>query len=264
MSDDRPEALAAAPKAALARVRFLLTDLDDTLSERGRVASSVIAALERLQDAGVRVIVVTGRPAGWADAIARLWPIAGVVGENGALSYWRDGDGALQRRYYFDARKLDELMRAAEETFTFEKGLKLALDQPYRVADVAIDFREDVGPFPIALAERIRDHFHAAGFQATVSSIHVNAWAGSYSKASTAMDLLAKAFALTDIANEALYVGDSPNDEPMFEAFPLSAAVANVREFLPGMRNHPRWIMRAARGEGFVELAEALIAARRA
>ncbi|MGE0044546.1 MAG: HAD family hydrolase [Hyphomonadaceae bacterium] len=259
-----PTALAAAPREMLARVRFLLSDLDDTLSERGRVGSSVIAALERLQAAGIKTIVVTGRPAGWADAIARLWPIAGVVGENGALSYWRDAAGALERRYYFDARKLDELMRTAEETLKFEKGLKLALDQPYRVADVAVDFREDVGPFPIALAERIRDHFRAAGFQATVSSIHVNAWAGGYSKASTATDLLAKAFAVSDFAGETLYVGDSPNDEPMFEAFPLSAAVANVREFLPGMNKRPRWIMRAERGAGIVELAEALIAARSA
>lgn len=259
-----PTPFAEAPRAALASVRCVLTDLDDTLTEHGAVASGVVAALEKLRAAGMKTIIVTGRPAGWCDAIARLWPVFAIVGENGALAYWRDGVGALQRRFYFKERRTEALMAVAREALAAHPELKLAADQPYRVADVAVDFREDVGPFPIEMAEAVRDLFRARGFQATVSSIHVNAWAGAYTKATTAIDLLANVCKLGAPQTEALYVGDSPNDEPMFAAFPLSVGVANIAPCLPSMRTHPRWITRAARGEGFIELAERLLSARKA
>jgi hypothetical protein len=38
--------------------------------------------------------------------------------------------------------------------------------------------------------------------------------------------------------------------------------VANVRDFADAMPHPPRWVTRGRSGRGFVELAEALIAAR--
>ncbi len=253
--------LAAAPREALARVRCVLTDLDDTLTEHGAVHSDTLGAIERLRAAGVPTIVVTGRPAGWCDALVRLWPILGIVGENGALAFWRTARGAIARRTYVEARRFDKLMACARAALADQPALRLAADQPFRIADIAVDFAEDVGPFPLAAAERVRDLFRAQGFQSTISSIHVNAWAGAYSKASTALDLLCA----LDLPSEAtLYVGDSANDEPNFATFELTVGVANIAPFLPMMAARPRWITAAARGAGFVELANALIAARAA
>ncbi|MFC7611804.1 HAD-IIB family hydrolase [Teichococcus aestuarii] len=87
-----PRPLSDAPATGLAGLRYVLTDIDDTLTTDGRLPAEAYSALQALDAAGIAVIPVTGRPAGWCDAIARHWPVAAVVGENGALWY------ALDRR----------------------------------------------------------------------------------------------------------------------------------------------------------------------
>jgi HAD superfamily hydrolase (TIGR01484 family) len=81
------------------RLRGLLFDIDDTLTTDGRLTAAAYAALERLKRAGRIVVAVTGRPAGWCDHIARMWPVDAVVGENGAF-YFRHEDGRLHKRYH--------------------------------------------------------------------------------------------------------------------------------------------------------------------
>ena len=81
------------------RLRGLLFDIDDTLTTEGRLTAAAYAALERLKDAGRVVVAVTGRPAGWCDHIARMWPVDAVVGENGAF-YFRYMNGKLAKRYH--------------------------------------------------------------------------------------------------------------------------------------------------------------------
>ena len=65
--------LADFPQNALRKIRFVLTDIDDTLTEKGRLPAASYLALERLQQFGIKVIPITGRPAGWCDHIARMW-----------------------------------------------------------------------------------------------------------------------------------------------------------------------------------------------
>ena len=267
---ERP-ALEGLTTQALAGVTCVLADIDDTITTEGRLTAEAYGALERLQQAGFAVVPVTGRPAGWCDLIARFWPVAGVVGENGAFSFRYDRAAKVMRAHHLltqeerarNRRRLDEL---AQVILAEVPGCALASDQPYRIADLAIDFCEDVPPLPTASVDRILALFAAAGATAKVSSIHVNGWFGAWDKLMMARNFLARELDMTSEAldRSVVYVGDSPNDEPMFAAFPLSVGVANVRRHVARMRDLPPYITAGEGGAGFVELAEHLIAARRA
>ena len=247
-------------------IRGLLFDIDDTLTTRGKLTAEAYAALERLHASGKRAVAVTGRPAGWCDHMARLWPVDAVVGENGAF-YFRYANGRLRRRYH-DApevreRNRERLTRIAERIVAAVPGCAIAADQPYRETDLAIDYCEDVPPLPLAVAERIADLMRAAGLQAKVSSIHVNGWFGDYDKLVMTRRLFADEFhiELERERSAVVYVGDSPNDAPMFDFFPCSVGVANVQRFAGVIATPPKYITRASAGAGFAEVVRHVLGA---
>ena len=251
-------------------VRVVLTDIDDTITTEGVLTAAAYRALEQLHQAGYLVIPVTGRPAGWCDHIARMWPVDAVVGENGAF-FFRYDRQAKKMHQHFWARP-EELRRNRQRLDAIEKevlasvpGAALASDQAYRVADLAIDFCEDVPPLPESDIDRIVAVFERAGAQAKVSSIHVNGWFGEYNKLSMAKTLLADVFGLgwDEARTAVIYAGDSPNDEPMFAAFPLSVGVANIQAFAHRLKNKPAYITDGHSGDGFAELAAFLLELRR-
>ncbi|MBP0494088.1 HAD-IIB family hydrolase [Roseomonas indoligenes] len=263
-----PQPLQQAPCARLAALRYVLTDIDDTLTEDGRLPALAYAAMESLAGAGLHVIPVTGRPAGWCDAIARQWPVSAVVGENGALWYAEDRANRRMIRWHAqeDSARLanrDRLMELAAQAMEAVPGARIAADQPFRLFDAAVDFAEDAGPLPLEQAARIAAVFEAGGAQAKVSSIHVNAWFGAWDKRAGVESLFAARFApLADVLGQVAFLGDSPNDAPMFAAIPLSVGVANVLPHLPGIAAAPAYVTRAPGGRGFAEFARALLAAR--
>jgi HAD superfamily hydrolase (TIGR01484 family) len=245
-------------------VRALLLDIDDTLTTSGRLTAQAYAALERLHGTGLRVVPVTGRPAGWCDHIARMWPVDAVVGENGAF-YFFYSDNRLHKRFWDDAQsraaKRSHLDAIAARILAAVPGCALASDQPYRETDLAIDYCEDVPPLPLEAASRIAEMMRAAGLTAKVSSIHVNGWFGDYDKLATTRRLFAERFGLElEAANsEVVFAGDSPNDAPMFAFFRNSVGVANVRRFEGLLDQAPKYATQAAAGAGFAELAEHLL-----
>lgn len=250
------------------RIRGVLCDLDDTLTWRGKLVPEAFLSLRSLQDAGLKVVVVTGRPGGWVDAIARLWPVDGVVGENGGLWFYLDAAGHMVRRYIQDpatrAANRARLDRLAGEILAAVPGTGLASDQPYRDLDLAIDFCEDVPELDGAAVDAIVDRFARAGAQSKVSSIHVNGWFGDFDKLTGVARFAAERWG-DDLAAERdqwLYVGDSPNDEPMFAYFPLSVGVANVSRFLARMKSHPRYVTQGSGGHGFAEIVAHLLGGR--
>jgi len=255
---------------ACAGIDVVMTDIDDTLTSDGRLEAAAYAAMERLAAAGIRVVPVTGRPAGWCDMIARFWPVAAVVGENGAFYYRYDR--ALRRMLRVhalpDAEFADNRRRLHELAATIlaaVPGAALAADQHFRIADLAIDYCEDVPPLAAADVDRILRLFRDAGAIAKVSSIHVNGWFGAYDKLQTSRRLLADAFGLSveAQARRVLFVGDSPNDEPMFAAVPLSVGVANVLDHAARIAHLPAFVTPGRSGRGFVELADHVLSARR-
>jgi HAD superfamily hydrolase (TIGR01484 family) len=257
----------------LAAIKGVLTDIDETVSTDGQLTAEAYAALGALKKAGLLVIPVTGRPAGWCDMIARFWPVDAVVGENGAFWMWHDKNaatGAHKLRTRFvqseaeraDGRRRLEAVRA--DVLREVPGCGIASDQPYRLADLAVDFCEDVPPLPASDVDRIVKIFERHGAHAKVSSIHVNGWFGDYDKLTTSRKMMAELCGV-DLARDAaayVFAGDSPNDAPMFGFFPNAVGVANVADFADLLAHTPCWITKARSGAGFVELATALIAAR--
>lgn len=245
-------------------IRVVLVDIDDTLTTDGRLTAQAYGALERLKCAGLRVVPVTGRPAGWCDHIARMWPVDAVVGENGAFYFFHSGE-RLQKRYLDDpqarAEKRARLEAVAARILAAVPGCALAADQAYRETDLAIDYCEDVPPLPLAAASRIAELMREAGLTAKVSSIHVNGWFGHYDKLAATRRLFSERFGLDlDAANaEVVFAGDSPNDSPMFAFFRNSVGVANVRRFESLLADAPKYVTRAASGAGFAELADHLL-----
>jgi HAD superfamily hydrolase (TIGR01484 family) len=254
------------PLAALdaSAIQFVFLDIDDTLTTEGRLTSQAYSALERLHAAGKRVVPVTGRPAGWCDHIARMWPVDAVVGENGAF-YFSLHDGRLHKRFHSGAALLADhrarLDAVAEEVLRKVPGCALASDQAYRVADLAIDYCEDVPPLPMEAAQRIAALMREAGLTAKISSIHVNGWLGTYDKLAMTRLLVAERFGLDlEAANRNIvFAGDSPNDAPMFGFFDNSVGVANVRRFDSLLPVKPKYVTKAASGAGFAELATHLL-----
>ncbi|MDE2002689.1 MAG: HAD-IIB family hydrolase [Betaproteobacteria bacterium] len=262
-----PAPLSSMPDAVRRGIRLVLTDIDDTLSSDGKLTAEAYFALQRLHAAGRVVVPVTGRPAGWCDHIARMWPVDAVVGENGAFYMRYDaGTRRLLRRFVAsDAERAAHRARIAAIGAQILKdvpGSALASDQRYRETDLAIDWREDVPALPRSAVDRIVALMEAQGMTAKVSSIHVNGWFGDYDKLATTRLLLREAFSIdVDAARDAfVFAGDSPNDAPMFAFFPNAVGVANLRRFLDRIVQPPVYITTQDAGAGFAELADFLLA----
>lgn len=250
-----------------ASVDFVLTDIDDTLTDEGQLKPGAYEALWGLSDAGVKVIPITGRPAGWCEMIARVWPVAGVVGENGGF-WFRYHDRKMKRGFFHDpatiAANRAKLDRLQDEIPRRVPGCAVASDQFCRLMDLAIDFREDVDPLPTADIDKIVKLFEAAGAQAKVSSIHVNGWFGDYDKKTMTLRFLKDEFGVGEAAalRACAFCGDSPNDEPMFATFPHSFGVANIRDFASALRTPPTYVAPSKGGAGFTEIAARLLDTR--
>lgn len=263
--------LSEMPAETAAGAVALFADIDDTITDEGRLGADAYAALERLHEAGLKVALVTGRPAGWCDMIARFWPVDGVVGENGALYFAHDhATKTMVRAWAIEEQARAEakagLARIAARCLAEVPGCAISADQAYRETDLAIDFCEDVAPLDEGAVARIRTIFEEEGATAKISSIHVNGWFGSWNKLSMSRRFAAERLGLDlDAARErVVYCGDSPNDCPMFAHFPNSCGVANIRDFAGRLEAEPGWVASARGGAGFVEIAARLLEARRA
>jgi len=251
------------------QLRFVLTDIDDTLTDHGKLGAAAYAAMWRLYNAGFILIPVTGRPAGWCDLIIRQWPVHAVVGENGAFVYFcekKETDLKIRTFHHPEVagedvrRRLDELKK---KVLTEVPGSRVARDQFARQFDLAIDFREDPPDLGFEAAERIRQVCEEEGAVARISSIHVNAWFGNYDKISMTKIFLQREYGLDEeqLKSQVIFCGDSPNDQPMFSFFPFSCGVANLKDMLDYISRPPAYITDARGGAGFVELADLLLEA---
>ena len=249
-----------------AGIRGLFFDIDDTLTTEGRLTAQAYSALERWKAAGKIAVPITGRPAGWCDHIARMWPVDAVIGENGAFYFYYDPAARkLQKHFLYDepTRIANRARMAAvrDHILASVPGCALASDQLYREADLAIDFCEDVPALGLAGAERIAALMREAGMTAKISSIHVNGWFGDYDKLGMTRTFARERLGIElDPSGEGFaFAGDSPNDAPMFAFFRNSVGVANVRRYEALLAAKPAFITRGEAGTGFAELVTRLL-----
>ena len=250
-------------KKVCRNLRGIFCDIDDTLTHQGKLTEDSYQALWKLKKAGLRIVPITGRPAGWVDHLARMWPVDGVVGENGAFYFYLDPtqgrDGKLMQRFVQteEVRKQNtaKLFQIFAELKKSMPDLKVASDQNYRAIDIALDFCEDVPRMSEAQIDQMVNAYTHAGAQAKVSSIHVNAWFGDHDKYSCCKLFLKEQFQenFASVKDLYLFFGDSPNDEPLFREFPYSVGVANVKDFLHRMKNPPKYVTKKPGGHGFAE-----------
>ena len=254
------------PEKTKKSIKYLLTDIDDTLTTNGRIPGEAFLSMERLRYSGIKVIPVTGRPGGWCDHIARMWPVDGIVGENGAFYFVYDETEKKMIRQYHrtESRRREDktrLNKIKDEILNSVPGCRVSADQAYREADLAIDFCEDVSPLMESGISKIVEIFENNGAVAKISSIHVNGWFGDYDKLSMTLKLFREIFGI-DLEQERekiLFSGDSPNDEPMFAFFPHSVGVANLLHFKDTLTHKPAWITKNKGGHGFAEMVNHLI-----
>ena len=265
------------PAEQRAHIAGVITDIDDTLTEGGHLMAQARSALQELADAGVPVIAVTGRPVGWSlrclggpGALGQApWPLLGVVAENGAVALWRGPDGQVLRRYRSDSatrqanrQRLQAALAAVEQALP---QARRAQDSEGRETDIAIDHSE-FHHLSAAQIEPVATLLRGHGLRVSVSSIHVNAWLGDHDKwvgACWAVEHWLDQQLSEQLAHW-VYIGDSSNDEVMFEHMQHSAGVANIARFLDRLEHAPSYLCAQARGAGFAELASALLQARAA
>lgn len=248
----------------LGRISVVCFDIDDTFTTKGKITANAFSSLWRLKEAGFLLIAITGRAAGSCDHIVRFWPVDAVVGENGAFTFYME-DGVRKR---FDTlgdnfekykKQLNKLRQKILKKFP---GSTVASDQNYRDYDLAIDICEDVPPWSSVKTQDLINLCISEGAKAKLSSIHVNTWFGEYDKAmglNCWIEAGAPGFPITPPPwDEWIFIGDSPNDAPMFSFFKNSVGVGNIAPYLNKMENVPSWITEKSSGDGFEEFANTL------
>jgi HAD superfamily hydrolase (TIGR01484 family) len=257
------QALSLAPPQQFSTVRFVLTDMDETLTYKGRLAAATYLALERLQARGIRVVPVTAAPAGWCDQMARMWPVDGVIAENGGLFLSRGRDGhSVERKYWHPRETVTDIQKQLEAIAAIvEQAVpqaRQANDQVFRLTSLAY---ERTGT---DVDYRIVEALVGAGADATINNLWLLGWIGGYDKLSMSKRVLAEAFGISEeVATELVaYSGDSINDGPMFGFFKHTAGVSTVVDYLPQLPFPPAWVTRGPGGAGFVEFAEAILRTR--
>jgi HAD superfamily hydrolase (TIGR01484 family) len=243
----------------------LLTDIDDTLTTEGSVPDNVVQAIAALKAKGLAVIPITGRPVGWSEPFAAAWPVDAIVAENGAVALRRNASGGLDKLYQQDEAtrianfaKMQAVLTQIEQTVP---GAQRATDSAGRECDIAVDHSEFT-QMPQADIDRCVALMQAAGMNATVSSIHINGWFGGHNKLEGARWIVKTLFGrdLDAEIGQWCYIGDSTNDQLMFQHFGNSFGVANIERFVPQLQHLPRYVTRGERGAGFIELAERICA----
>ncbi|HYW56209.1 MAG TPA: HAD-IIB family hydrolase [Polaromonas sp.] len=265
------------PLAERQRITGVFTDIDDTLTTEGAITPDALQALGDLKAAGLHVIPITGRPVGWSEPFALSWPVDAIVAENGAVALLQnknsslpniDGDSLLSKRYQQDAAtrstNYTRMQEVAQRVVLEVPGAVLSEDSAGRETDIAIDHSEFVQLSPDRIAQTMQI-MRAEGMTATVSSIHINGWFGGHNKLEGARWIVRELFNrdLNAEMERWVYVGDSTNDELMFQAFAHAVGVANIRRFESELTHKPRYISQGERGAGFAEVAAALLDARR-
>ena len=244
-----------------------MTDIDDTLTTDGAITSDALEALGKLKAAGLHVVAITGRPVGWSEPFAGSWPVDAIVAENGAAALQSlPGQGLVKRYQQDEATRQRNYARMQEVLAQIERevpGARRATDSLGRETDIAIDHSEFTHMPQQGIDEAVRI-MRAAGMNATVSSIHINGWFGAHNKLEGARWIVRELWGrdLDAEMDRWVYVGDSTNDQLMFQHFAHSVGVANVARFVPQLQHLPRYITQGERGAGFAEVARAILQSR--
>lgn len=252
------------PGSLPGQIRYLFTDVDDTLTWNGQLPPETFLALQQLRDAGIEVIPVTGACFAWCDCMLRTWPIRSIIGENGAFWMIQDEQRQVVTHYRIEEQQRlaqhQQLQAIAAEVVDAFPFARLTEDSRFRVTDIAFDIGQQHHNSP-AEQQQLMDYLNRKGITARLSSIHINIWMGDYDKAGSSLAYLEQyaSMNLDDARQQVAFIGDSANDESMFRMFSHTAGVANIARFIPLLDPPPRYITEGNGGYGFAEFARVLL-----
>ena len=243
----------------------VFTDIDDTLTTLGSITNDALEALKELKEAGFIVIPITGRPVGWSLPFVSIWPVNAIVAENGAVALLHSHEtNQVQKIYQQDlgTRKhnFEQMLRILQRVLQEIPGTVIAQDSVGRETDIAFDHSE-FHKLTTDQIQQVVSLLKQEGMTATVSSIHINAWFGDHNKWHGAQWILKELTGrvLNKELDQWVYVGDSTNDQVMFEHFTNSVGVANIKRFEKELKHLPKYITKQERGLGFAEVVQALL-----
>jgi HAD superfamily hydrolase (TIGR01484 family) len=268
------QSLAQWPTQDRQRIVGVLTDIDDTLTTDGAITADALQALHDLKAADLHVIAITGRPVGWSQEFALSWPVDAIVAENGAVALQNNHKNSPKPKYLLLnqlsksyqsplATRTANYVRMQQVLARIERevpGAQRSTDSPGRETDIAIDHSEFTHLAPDRI-EQVVQIMQSEGMQATVSSIHINAWYGDHNKLHGARWIVRQLFDrdLDAEIDRWAYIGDSTNDQVMFEAFVHSVGVANIARFTAQLKHLPSYVTQGERGVGFAQFSAALL-----
>lgn len=243
------------PESVLAQATVLATDIDDTLTCRGRILGDNLARLTRLRQAGMKVFLVTGRTAGHGLGLTTYFDIDGAIAENGGVICQGESKQVVPE---FDPGKRDAITQVFDRIGrTFAKA-RPTEDNFMRLTDRTF-YVEDFAPQDL---ERCRAMAAERDLGIVYSSVHLHVCDRTINKGKTLKYLLQK-LGIRDM-EKVITIGDSPNDEGFFDQdlFPHSVGVKNVEDYWDRMEKHPRYVLPEREGAGFAMLADALLSAK--
>ncbi len=261
------QALSQLDLAARPRLLGVFTDFDGTLTTNDQLVPAAYERLFRAHQAGLRTILVTGRPGGYAEVLGNTFAVDAAIAENGAVAMIRRRTGAhwVLERLYWDSAEVrhDQLARlelVIERVRREMPHVKLADDRWLRKCDIAFDIGETVS-LPKQEIDRLRDCMQAAGARVLISTIHAHAFFGDHDKAAMLERVVAHLWQedLASTRDRYVYLGDSPNDQAAFAYFPLSIGVANVRDYAAHLHPPPAYVTEQPGGAGFAEAIDKIL-----
>ena len=248
-------------------IRYVLTDVDDTITTKGKLSPDALQALWDLSENGFKVICVTGGSAGWGDTYLRQWPVEAVLSESGAVCLYRK-DGVIKHYVHpsiIQQGYAERSQKLISAVLTEVPEAKLSSDQFARLYDIAFDHGSEPPFLTRKQIGEVVNICHRFGAGTAVSSIHVNAWFGQYDKRQGTVAFFADILGIDEssLKNQCCYCGDAPNDQVMFSYIPLSFGVGTVLDHKEEMVDFPLYVSHYHGGEGFRQIATALIDAKK-
>jgi hypothetical protein len=243
------------------KICFIATDMDGTLTQAGRFTPTLLSALEDLAAADIPVLIITGRSAGWVSAIAHYLPVTAAIAENGGVVFLPD-----PARDTVDPEPLVNIVDWSDHRLQLAKAfaalrldfptLQEAADNRFRMTDWTFD----VAGWSHAELDQMRDRVQAAGWGFTYSTVQCHIKRPDQEKSAGLLTALQRYFPDVD-PSQVLTVGDSPNDESLFnpDLFPCSVGVANLRHYVDRLHHQPRYLTTAEEAAGFCELSQCLL-----
>lgn len=249
-------AIAEAVKTnVLQDIRLVATDMDGTLTQDGKFTTLLLQSLEKLAKNQIDVVIVTGRSAGWVEGIAHYLPIMGAIAENGGLFYTGDRQEILVAIEDFKSHReqLAQMFQLLQSKFP---QIQESADNRFRLTDWTFDLTG----LTTSQLQQMNSLCQANGWGFTYSTVQCHIKLPQQNKASSLQQVLKQHCADLTL-KQVVTVGDSPNDESLFDLarFPLSVGVANVLDYSQQLQHQPVYVTSKYEAEGFDELVELIL-----